>query len=115
MKKLPKRYRVPDGKRFSIITDKMDRCIVCGRRVYTDTDDLFRRRHLHEIFGGTGRRELSKYYGLVVPLCYECHEGDNGVHKNRVYDIALKEEGQKAFEEHYPDEDFLEVFGRNYL
>lgn len=103
MKKLPKKDRIPDSKRFSILTKDMHRCFVCG---------AFAGIQKHEIFGGTGRRELSKYYGLVVPLCDKCHAE---VHKKEDFAGELKRRGQEAFEEHYPDEEFLEVFGRNYL
>lgn len=103
MKKLSKKERVPDSKRFSIVTEKMDRCYICG--AYTSLQ-------IHEVYGGMGKRELSKYYGLVVPLCIKCHED---VHKRKDVAIALKQVGQKFFEVHYPNEDFVDVFGRNYL
>ena len=98
--------KTSDANRFSIITDDLKRCFVCGKIGGID---------LHEIFFGSNR-EKSKRYGLVVPLCHEgCHQGSKGVHFNRQLDLEMKKIGQKAFEGHYPDEDFLEVFGRNYL
>lgn len=103
MKKLSKKERVPDSKRFSILTVDMKHCYICG---------AFTGLQKHEIFGGMGRRELSKYYGLVVPLCTKCHDD---VHKKKHIAIPLKQDGQKSFEKHYPNEYFLEVFGRNYL
>lgn len=107
MKKLRRKDRVRDSERYSIVTSEMHRCYVCGR---------LGGMHKHEIFFGSGLRELSKLYGLVVPLCGTCHEtGKDAVHKNRELDLHLKAIGQKAFEKHYPKESFLEVFGRNYL
>lgn len=102
-----KRKKVSDKDRFSIITSEMHRCYICGR---------LGGMHKHEIFFGSGKRELSKKYGLVVPLCGSCHEfGKEAVHNNREQDLKLKAIGQRAFEKHYPKKSFLEVFGRNYL
>lgn len=112
MKKLPKKDRVPDSKRFSIITERMDRCYICNRSGDLKAEDFRLKLWLHEVFGGSGKRELSKYYGLVVPLCMKCHED---VHKRKEDATALKQVGQKFFEVHYPNEDFIDVFGRNYL
>lgn len=95
-------------KRFSILTDDLSRCMVCGRRQHIDK---------HEIFFGSLRKKSIKY-GLVVPLCHEIHhQGTDGVHgKNgRELDLHLKWLGQMAFEREYPDLDFIEEFGRNYL
>jgi hypothetical protein len=36
-------------------------------------------------------------YGCVVPLCYEHHEGNNGVHQNSALNSKLKKECQKQF------------------
>ena len=91
--------------RSSIIQKDTDYCYICGRY---DTE-------IHHIFFGIGNRKLSDKYGLVVGLCYNHHRGNEGVHFNRELDMELKRVGQKAFMEHYPERDFLAVFGRNYL
>lgn len=97
--------KIPDSQRFSIITDDLRRCYVCG---------AFAGIELHEIFFGSHRRERSKEYGLVVPLCDICHRGTNGVHgKNgKELNMKLKAIGQTAFENHYPDLDFITIFGK---
>lgn len=106
-RKLLKKDRVSDKDRFSIVTKDMNRCFVCGK---------IGGLHKHEIFFGSGKRELSKYYGLVVPLCWVCHEhSKDGVHHNRELDLHLKYLGQMAFEAEYPELDFLVIFGRNYI
>ena len=93
--------------RYSIITKDFERCLICG---------TYLNIHKHEIFFGTANRKLSIKYGLVVPLCSRHHNGSNaGVHYNRRLDLKLKEQGQKAFEYHYPNLNFREIFGRNYL
>lgn len=94
-------------KRFSIITNNFERCLVCG---------TYLNIHKHEIFYGSGRRQLSIKYGLVVPLCARHHNmSKDGVHFNQILNLKLKQQGQKAFEHKYPDLDFVKIFGRNYL
>lgn len=41
--------------------------------------------------------------------------GPEAVHKNAEVAKILHREGQKAFERTYPDLDFREIFGKNYL
>ena len=99
--------KVRDSERFSVITQDMEHCYNCG---------AFGKTELHEIFFGA-RRGTSKVYGMVVPLCRGCHQGNDGVHgKNgKELDTWLKKKGQEVFERVYPDEDFLAIFGKRYL
>lgn len=90
----------------SIITDDMSRCFVCGRTPV----------ETHHVCYGTANRTLSDRHGLIVGLCYNHHRGKDGVHNgNKELDMKLKRKAQEAFIEHYPEADFLAVFGRNYL
>ncbi|MGI6227321.1 MAG: hypothetical protein ACOYJ1_13810 [Peptococcales bacterium] len=82
-----------------------DTCEVCGRGY----------AHLHEVFFGSGRRQLSIKYGLQKRLCQEHHLGPLGPHHNREYDLVLKREAQRKFEQEYSRAEFLRIFGRNYL
>lgn len=86
-------------------------CFICKRNGCGDHLDM------HHIFEGNGKRPLSEKYGLKVPLCHNrCHEsGPDAVHKNIEVRHELERKGQERFEEEYPDEDFLLVFGKNYL
>jgi hypothetical protein len=72
--------------------------------------------HKHHIFGGANRK-LSEQYGLYVYLVPRLHNmSDDGVHFNREFDLRLKREGQMKFESLYGSrEDFLKIFGKNYL
>jgi hypothetical protein len=71
--------------------------------------------HKHHIFGGANRK-LSEQYGLYVYLVPRLHNmSDDGVHFNREFDLQLKREGQMKFEETHSREDFLKIFGKNYL
>lgn len=69
---------------------------------------------LHHIFEGRNRQNSEKY-GLKVYLCHDHHnEPRIGVHFNPIHMKLLKIIGQLYFEKTY-DEDFLDIFRRNYL
>lgn len=68
----------------------------------------------HHIFGASNRNNSEKY-GLFVYITPEIHRGTNGVHNNKALMDEWHEIGQRAFEEHYPDLDFIKIFGKNYL
>lgn len=93
----------------SIITDNLNVCHECGR---TDIVEL------HHCIHGTANRKLSTKYHLLVGLCPDCHRGTYGVHGTygHLLDMKLKREAQEAFErKHGTREDFIRIFGRNYL
>lgn len=82
------------------------KCYVCGT-----TRDL----HRHHIYFGSNRK-WSEKYGCWVYLCALHHNmSNNGVHSDRELDLRLKAECQKAFEDIYSREKFMEVFGKNWL
>lgn len=89
----------------SIIQEDTDYCFVCGRYG----------TEIHHVMFGTANRKLSDKYGLVIGLCYEHHRGRTGVHQNRELDLTMKRVAQREFIKTYQNEDFLAVFGRNYL
>ena len=91
----------------SIITKTKDRCYLCGSR---------ERIEIHHIFSGSNRQK-STAFGCVVSLCYNCHQGTNGVHHNREKMDHLRKIAQLRCEEVYnwTEKDFLSVFHRNYL
>lgn len=70
----------------------------------------------HHIFFGTANRRLSDKYGLTIWLTAYWHRDTrSGVHANRGFDLELKRIGQKAFEQTKTREEFIQIFGRNYL
>lgn len=71
--------------------------------------------HSHEIFFGSGKRQLSIKYGLQKRLCYAHHEGPDGPHHNRAYDLQLKREAQSNFEITHSRAEFIALFGKSYL
>ena len=74
-------------------------CAICGNNQI----------HLHHIFGGKNRKK-STIFGYIVPLCEKHHRW---VH-NTNYQV-FKKEAQRDFEKEHTREEFIRVFGRNYL
>ena len=90
-----------------------DTCFLCGR---TDGFDPLNR---HEIFYGSGRRQLSIEDGLCVMLCHNrCHQfGPDAVHNNHEKDLWLKQVGQRyaMIKYDWTEEQFRQRYGKNYL
>ena len=94
------------GRMKSIISNER-RCYVCGTR-----SNL----HKHHCIYGAGRRPLSEEYGLWVYLCGRHHNLSNeGVHFNKTLDEKIKRDSQAAFESLHSHDEFMRIFGRNYL
>ena len=90
----------------SILVPDMETCMVCGRP----------NAEVHHVLYGVSNRKWSEKYKLVVPLCGEHHRGsDISPHFNREFDLRLKKYAQERFQEEYPDLNFREIFGKNYL
>ena len=73
--------------------------------------------HRHEIFYGSNRQK-SIEDGLVIFLRPEDHNmGDNGIHKNREFDLYAKRKAQARWMEFYGKtvEQFIKRYGKNYL
>lgn len=71
--------------------------------------------HKHHIFGGANRK-LSEKYGLWIYLRADWHDmSDYGVHFNKELDTRLKIIAQRRFIEEYPHQDFVKIFGKNYI
>lgn len=75
--------------------------------------------HIHHILYGTRNRIKSDEDGLVVYLCYNHHEGTNGVHgKNgHILDLKLKQKAEECWLKYYDKtiDDFIKRYGKNYL
>ena len=81
-----------------------DLCRYCGTS-YAST---------HEVYEGSGRRQLSIRYGMQVRLCIKCHK-DIQEHPLQGRDLELKLEFQKRFEREYSRDMFRKLFGKSYL
>ena len=92
----------------SIITDDFRMCHFCGSPYDVE---------VHHCLYGTGERKLSTKYGLVMPLCAFHHRDyKGGVHGlNKILDRQIKQLAQKRFEAKYGHEQWMKVFGRNYI
>ena len=90
-----------ETNRTSIFTDDLEHCIICGKK----------QDNLHEVFFGRNRQHSIKY-GLVIPLCLECHQE---MHRNIELQEMWHEKGQVVFEKTYPGLSFVEIFRCNYL
>ena len=94
--------------RYSILTDDLEHCIICGKTPV----------NLHEIFFGSNRQNSIKH-GTVIPLCTaEHHKGNaEGIHKDKELDLIWKRKGQLTFMKHYNKSinEFISIFGKNYL
>ena len=74
--------------------------------------------HRHECFFGVRNRQKSIDDGLVVFLTPELHNMSNkGVHFNKEFDLMIKKEAEKRWLEYYNKtiDDFIKIYGRNYL
>lgn len=69
---------------------------------------------LHEVFFGTGERQLSIKYKMQVRLSNDLHRE---LHANplRGLDIELKKEFQEKFESEYGHEKFMKTFMADYI
>lgn len=73
--------------------------------------------HKHHIFGAFNR-ENSEKYGLWVWLRWDCHIADSPrrtPHNDAEIDLMLKREAQRKFEQSHSREEFMQIFGRNWL
>ena len=93
-------------KHRTVMTDNDEQCFLCKKYAPLEW---------HHIFGGANRINSEKY-GLVVPLCHECHnEPPDGVHFNKENRLNLQAKAQRVFESIESHEKFMKVFGRDYI
>lgn len=103
MKKKSYKLNKLEKNRYSIITDDLDTCYLCGKP----------KEHLHEVFFGNNRIN-SMRYGCVIPLCATCH---TKIHQDIQIDLEMKKRLEKAFIEVYECdiEYFIKIFRKNYI
>lgn len=93
----------------SIIQGDKEHCFLCGGNGgYWGLDE-------HHVYSGANRR-LSEKYGLKVYLCHDkCHL--NGVHKDirtaRTIQAVVQRRAMQYY--HWDIEQFIKIFGKNYL
>lgn len=87
--------------RFSLFTDDLDHCIICGKK----------KDHIHEVIYGKNRINSMKF-GITIPLCNYHHQM---IHSNSALSNEYKKRGQALFDRAYPDLKFEDIFKKNYL
>lgn len=95
-------------KLFSVLTDDLEHCFVCGSNVVA----------IHHVLYGKGRRKKSERYGFLIPLHPRWHtETNDAIHKgNKELDLKLKRLAQTYYEQNIGTRtDFIVEFGRSYL
>lgn len=101
IKKKTTKLKQLEEKRWSILTDNLEKCYVCPN----PKDDI------NEIYEG-GRRITSIKNGFCIPLCREHHRM---FHECYQFALVYKKECQKKFEETHSREEFIDLIRRNYL
>lgn len=99
----------------SILHDKKDRtCFLC---MMLHNDDSWKEvLHEHHVIFGWANRRISERYGLKVYLCiYHHEEGPEAIHRNDEISDMVQAYAQRAFEKRFPEKNFREIFGRNYI
>lgn len=103
LEKITSKQTKLERNRFSILTNDLEHCIICG----------VKKEHLHEVFFGRNRLNSIKY-GLVIPLCSLHHIE---MHRNKEWQDYWHIVAQKKFMEYYHKsiDEFIEIFKINYL
>ena len=107
--KKTKRKKIP-----SIMQEKENRrCYLCMLLEKDYRIHSYLEEH-HVLFGDF--HMLSDWYGLRVNLCLRHHrEGPEAVHNNKENAEILMKMAQQVFMEEFPELDWMEIVGKNYL
>lgn len=98
----------------SILHDKDGTCYLCTK--LHDFYESWNYTEEHHVFPNNPNRQLSERYGLKVHLCRWHHrEGPEAVHNNSKNMDLLKMDAQVKFEETHTRQEFVSIFGRNWL
>lgn len=103
-----------EKNRYSILTDDMCRCAECG--------EIFDKKEiqLHEVYFGSGKRQLSIKYGLVIPLYWvEFHNQIEckGIHFDKEMCLKWQKIAQIKAMAYYgwSKQEFIDIFGISYI
>ena len=89
-----------DDYSFSLLTDDLEHCYLCGREAI----------HRHHVMHGRNRKQATADH-LWLPLCLECHAK---AHNDGKLDYTLKRMAQQVFEARYGHDEWLKKYGKNY-
>lgn len=79
-------------------------CKICGVQKATDWH--------HMVNGNKFMRKHCEEYGLVIPLCRNCH---NRIHKDQSLDVEYKRIAEERFLRSHTMEEWMKFFHKNYL
>lgn len=85
----------------SILTDDMSHCYICGSP----------REQIHHCMNGANRKKSEKY-GLIIPICHECH---TKLHDKDDNMLRMRKIAQRKFEQVHSRGLWMIEFGKNYL
>lgn len=89
-----------EDSRFSILTDDLEHCYICGKGVVD----------VHEVYAGANRK-MSMKNGFCIPLCRTHHRI---AQLDREENLFLKKLFQQKYEENHTREEFIRLVGKNY-
>lgn len=89
-----------EKNRYSILTEDLERCYLCGKPA----------SDIHEVYGGRNRQQ-SMRYGFCIPLCRNCHIL---IERDVNLDFEMKLKMQLFYEKTHSRDEFLKIIGRNY-
>ena len=96
----------------SILQTRDGRCYICMKN---GSDRHWPILHKHHAFLGANRK-IAETEGLYVFLCPDHHEfGTDAVHRNYEILREIQRDAQRAYEENHSRQQFMKLFGRNYL
>lgn len=101
LKKKSNKLKQLESKRYSILTDNLKICYICNEKKKDD---------LHEVFGGSNRQK-SMIWGLVIPICRECHDEWD---VNKSLRKQIQQKTKEEFIKRNTKEKFREEFGKYY-
>ena len=102
MKNKSKKLAKLERDRFSVFTDDLKICYLCGKP----------KNDLHELLEGRNRINSIKF-GYVIPVCRLCH---SQIQNNTEFKNVWAKKAQEHFEENIGSRDeFLSIFRKNYL
>ncbi len=96
MKQKSNKLAQKEKKRFSILTNNLEKCYFCPNK----------KVDLHEVFRGRNRQKSMKW-GLVVPLCRSCH---SKITNDKEFSKILETKAKTVFTKKYSKEKFIEEF-----
>lgn len=102
MKNKSKKIAKLERDRFSVFTDDLKTCYLCGKP----------KNDLHELLEGRNRINSIKY-GYIIPVCRLCH---SKIQNNNEFKNVWAKKVQEHFEENIGSRDyFISIFRKNYL